>query len=1278
MKGHNTAVVGALLAGVVTATSANGVVQWDIRKDQQLQDFRKLHKRGSTFEEIVTNERARGGYFATCRLGTPGQNLTLQLDTGSSDIWVPDSDAKVCKTGGPQGCTLGTFDPNESETFLVVREGEFDIKYVDGSSSKGDYFTDVFEIGGATLQNMTMGLGIKTDIAYGLVGVGYAVNEAIVGSTQSTASVYPNLPVHMVNEGLINTVAYSLWLNDLDACSGNILFGGIDTEKYKGDLTRIAIYPTHRNPSLYTAFLVALTSLEADSPSGQDTLTSEKFPIPVVLDSGTTLSYLPNDLASQIWKEVGAKYAPEFQAAVLPCNAKQSKGHFSFGFAGPKGPRINVTMDELVLDMTTGRAPIFSSGTYKGEDVCQFGIQNFTSAPYLLGDTFLRSAYVVYDLVNNQIGIAATDFNSTKSNIVPFPSMSAQIPSATVAPDQSEAAARPSVTEPAYSAGPGFQEFNSGNTAVEDRGDLSFSPPFLAKMRVIRAVAALNSGRAVGSRQGLRYAGLGCRVVLNTPSAQCYNSRLSGLRHFSRSPSSRASSAAEAALKQAKDTAAAGMTAEAAVASMSPAEAKRLSMVRNIGIAAHIDSGKTTVTERILYYTGRTKAIHEVRGRDGVGAKMDSMELERERGITIQSAATFADWRKVENGVEETYHFNLIDTPGHIDFTIEVERAMRVLDGAVMVLCAVSGVQSQTITVDRQMKRYNVPRLSFVNKMDRMGANPFRAVELINTKLKIPAAAIQIPIGSEKEFEGVVDLIHMRAIRNDGQRGINVKVSNHVPEELRELAEQKRQELIEKLADVDDEMAEMFLEEQTPTPEQIKAAIRRATIALKFSPVLMGTALGDKSIQPMLDAVCDYLPNPGNVENLALDRSKGEAPVQLLPYDALPFVGLAFKLEENPYGQLTYIRVYQGILKKGQYLFNARNNKKVRIPRIVRMHSNEMEDVSEVGAGEICAVFGVECASGDTFTDGRLPYGMSSMFVPDSVMSLSIKPKRSSDADAFSKAMNRFMREDPTFRLHVDSESEETIISGMGELHLDIYVERLRREYKVDCETGKPRVAYRETINKRVDFDFLLKRQSGGPGDYARVVGWIEPNEENTETNKFESKVVGGNIPDKYVAACGKGFEEACIKGPLLGHKVIGSAMVVTDGATHVTDSSDYAFNLATQMAFRKAFVEAGGQVLEPLMKTTITAPAEFQGNILMLMNKRGSIVDTEVGADEFTMIADCSLNSMFGFSTHLRAATQGKGEFSMEFSHYAAAPPHLQKELVAEYEKELDAKRTK
>lgn len=657
---------------------------------------------------------------------------------------------------------------------------------------------------------------------------------------------------------------------------------------------------------------------------------------------------------------------------------------------------------------------------------------------------------------------------------------------------------------------------------------------------------------------------------------------------------------------------------------------------------------------------------------------MDSMDLEREKGITIQSAATFCDWKKTENGKEETYHFNLIDTPGHIDFTIEVERALRVLDGAVMILCAVSGVQSQTITVDRQMKRYDVPRISFVNKMDRMGSNPWKAVEQINTKLKMPAAAIQIPIGAEDEFAGVVDLIERRAMYFEAPRGTKIRIEDKIPADLQDLVEEKRQVLIEKLADVDDEMAELFLDEQEPTILQIKAAIRRATIARKFSPVLMGSALADKAVQPMLDAVCDYLPNPGQIENTALDKLRDEKTVKLVPYNSLPFVGLAFKLEENNYGQLTYIRVYQGTLTKGTYLFNSRTDKKVRIPRIVRMHSNEMEDVSEVGAGEICAVFGVDCASGDTFTDGGLPYTMTSMFVPDAVMSLSIKPKRTTDADNFSKAMNRFQREDPTFRVHVDAESEETIISGMGELHLEVYVERLKREYKTECVTGQPRVAYRETISRHADFDFLFKRQSGGPGDYARVVGYIEPNDK-PEENFYESQVVGGTIPDKFLTACAKGFDVATDKGPLLGHRVIGAKMIITDGATHVTDSSDHAFSLATQMAFRKTFPEAGGQVLEPLMKTTITAPNEFQGAILMLMNKRNAVVnDTDIGTEDFTLTCDCSLNAMFGFSSQLRAATQGKGEFSMEFSHYAAAPPHLQKELVAKYEAELEAKRSK
>ncbi|KAJ6443099.1 elongation factor G [Purpureocillium lavendulum] len=1170
-------VLATLALGLSSGALAQ-VVQWDIAKRPEL--FRLRRRDGSSFDSSIKNDVTQGGYFATVKIGSPGQELSLQLDTGSSDVWVPWSDAKICQDQADGGCPFGSFNPQQSNTFDDVGENLFSIQYQDKDFAKGDYFTDKFQIGSAAVANLTMGLGTSTSVPYGLIGVGYTTNEA---SLQTTRQTYPNLPVALQQAGLIKTIAYSLWLNDLSSSSGSILFGGIDTEKYVGGLTLLPILLNQRADN-YTEFAVTLYSVQATSSSGSDTLTSSQLPVAVVLDSGTSLTYLPQDMATQVWDEVGAVWDSSAGAALLPCSYSNHGGHFSFVFAGPSGPRVNVTMDELVLPVSTGPAPQFTSGPYRGQSICEFGILNQTQAPYLLGDTFLRSAYVVYDLKNNQIGIAATDFNSTKTNVVAFASDGAPIPSATAASEQGSTSPPPQATQTGLAASTGFQ----AGTVAE----------------------------------------------LTRPT---YTS-----------------------LKKAQEDAA-SLTPEYVAANMAPEEAQRLSRVRNIGIAAHIDSGKTTATERVLFYTGRIKAIHEVRGKDAVGAKMDSMELEREKGITIQSAATFCDWKRMEDGKEETYHFNLIDTPGHIDFTIEVERALRVLDGAVMILCAVSGVQSQTTTVDRQMKRYNVPRISFINKMDRMGANPWKAVEQINSKLKIPAAAIQIPIGAEDEFEGVVDLIEMKALYFEGPRGTKVRTADQIPGPLQQLAKEKRQALIEKLADVDDDIAELFLEELEPTNAQIKAAIRRATISRSFTPVLMGSALADKAVQPMLDAVCDYLPDPAQVDNTALDRSKDEKEVKLVPYNSLPFVGLAFKLEENNYGQLTYIRVYQGTLTKGTYLYNSRTDKKVRIPRIVRMHSNEMEDVSEVGAGEICAVFGVDCASGDTFTDGGLPYTMSSMFVPDAVMSLSIKPKRTADADSFSKAMNRFQREDPTFRVHVDAESEETIISGMGELHLEVYVERLRREYKTECITGQPRVAYRETISRRADYDYLLKRQSGGPGDFARVAGYIEPYEKADE-NHYESQVVGGHIPDKFLTACAKGFDLACEKGPLLGHRVIGAKMIVNDGATHVTDSSDYAFNLATQMAFRKAFPDAGGQVLEPLMKTTITAPNEFQGNILMLMNKRNATIhDTEIGSEEFTLICDCSLNAMFGFSSQLRAATQGKGEFSMEFSHYAPAPPHLQ-----------------
>ncbi|OIW28063.1 acid protease [Coniochaeta ligniaria NRRL 30616] len=473
MRSTYALTVGTLLIGSAAADSpVPGVVQWQIEKRQSAVSP-LLQKRADTYEEVITNERMRGGYFATCAIGTPFQNLTLQLDTGSSDIWVPDVTAEACQASrsNPKGCTFGTFDPNKSSSFVDVGKGTFSISYVDGTHSKGDYFADKFEIGGAVV-NVTMGLGIDTDIAYGLVGVGYALNEAIVAGTQSASSAYPNLPVTMQREGLINTIAYSLWLNDLDANTGNILFGGIDTAKYKGDLTRIQIYQDDRTGA-FTSFLVALTSVEAVSPSGNDTLTSRQFPIPVVLDSGTTLSYLPADLAMQIWKEVGAIYSSELQLAVIPCSMASSAGVFTFGFAGPNGPRISVDMTELVLPLTSGEAPKFTGGPYKGQGACEFGIQNFSSDPFLLGDTFLRSAYVVYDLVNNEVGIAPTDFNSTTSNIVAFPSYGAQMPSATAAPSQSQVTARPSVTTPGYVASAGFSETATASAGGSGGGSSS-------------------------------------------------------------------------------------------------------------------------------------------------------------------------------------------------------------------------------------------------------------------------------------------------------------------------------------------------------------------------------------------------------------------------------------------------------------------------------------------------------------------------------------------------------------------------------------------------------------------------------------------------------------------------------------------------------------------------------------------------------------------------------------------------------------------------------------
>ncbi len=688
--------------------------------------------------------------------------------------------------------------------------------------------------------------------------------------------------------------------------------------------------------------------------------------------------------------------------------------------------------------------------------------------------------------------------------------------------------------------------------------------------------------------------------------------------------------------------------------------------LRNIGISAHIDSGKTTFTERVLFYTGRIHAIHEVRGKDGVGAKMDSMDLEREKGITIQSAATFCNWKD--------YSINIIDTPGHVDFTVEVERALRVLDGAILILCGVSGVQSQSITVDRQMKRYNVPRLAFINKLDRAGANPIRVMEQLRDKLNLNAAVAQIPIGLEENHVGVVDLIKRRAFYFTGSNGEKVEETD-VPEEMKSLTEEKRQLYIERLADADDKLGEKFIMEEEITDEDIAQATRRAVIALKFCPVFMGSAFKNRGVQLALNAVCEYLPNPTEVENKALDQDADEKEVEVLSDFSLPLVALAFKLEESRYGQITYMRVYQGRMKKGDVIFNiSAGGKKVKIPRLVRMHSNELVDLDEGVAGDIVAMFGVDCASGDTFTDGRLKYTMTSMFVPEAVISLAVSPAEKNEQANFSKALNRFTREDPTLRVRRDEESGETILSGMGELHLEIYIERMSREYKCKVNTGKPQVAYRETITVPSGYNYTHKKQSGGAGQFARVAGRMEPLPFDGVPYEFANKIVGGVIPKEYIPSCDKGFREQLLKGGLIGAPVIGVRMVLNDGQTHDVDSSELAFKIASQAAVREVYPKCSPAILEPMMKLEVQAPEEFQGTVMGQVNqRRGIIQNSTTNMGYVTVEALTPLSEMFGYSTDLRSATQGKGEFTMEFSKYQPVPKAIQGEMVKKYQEKRE-----
>ena len=693
-----------------------------------------------------------------------------------------------------------------------------------------------------------------------------------------------------------------------------------------------------------------------------------------------------------------------------------------------------------------------------------------------------------------------------------------------------------------------------------------------------------------------------------------------------------------------------------------------ITKVRNIGISAHIDSGKTTTSERILFYCNKIHQIHEVKGKDGVGAVMDNMELERERGITIQSAATQVQWKDTT--------INLIDTPGHVDFTVEVERSLRVLDGAIMILCAVAGVQSQSITVDRQLKRYHVPRIAFVNKCDRQGANPVRVCGQIREKLGLNAYMMELPIGLEDKLQGVVDLVAMKAYYFEGNDGVDVRVAE-IPADLVEQAKEKRVELLDAVSNFDDELMELLLEgdyDNVPV-DKIKAAVRKGTLAEQFVGVFCGSAHMNKGIQPVLDAVLDYLPNPTEVHNYGLDLDKNEEQVELFNVEDKPCVALAFKLDDGQFGQLTYTRIYQGKITKGDELYNVRQRKKFKVGRLVRMNSAQMEDINEGMPGDIIALFGVDCASGDTFCGGGLNIAMTSMFVPEPVISQAITPVDKSAAANMSKALNRFTKEDPTFQTYVDPESNQTIIKGMGELHLAVYVERMKREYKCEVTVAAPEVAYRESISQKADFNFTHKKQTGGSGQYGRVAGFMEPLQEEGKDYEFVDAIKGGAIPNEYIPSCDKGFRRAMEKGSLIGAPVVGVRCTINDGQYHPVDSSDIAFQTAAIGAFREGYAKAKPSILEPIMKVQLAGPTEFQGNMFGLINqRRGVIIDSTDELGTSTVNAEVPLSEMFGFSTILRSSTQGKAEFTMEFEKYGKVPNNVADELIKKYQESKKA----
>jgi elongation factor G len=684
--------------------------------------------------------------------------------------------------------------------------------------------------------------------------------------------------------------------------------------------------------------------------------------------------------------------------------------------------------------------------------------------------------------------------------------------------------------------------------------------------------------------------------------------------------------------------------------------------LRNIGISAHIDSGKTTLTERILFYCDKIHAIHEVRGKDGVGATMDSMELEKERGITISSAATNVDW------ADKT--INIIDTPGHVDFTVEVENALRVLDGAVLVLCSVAGVQSQTMTVDRQLKRYNVPRIAFVNKCDRAGANPLKVAEQIHDKLGHTPVILELPIGLGDQFEGIIDIVKMKAVYFDGPNGENIRYEE-IPDNLKNAADEKREEMLDVLGMFSDELAEAFLE-GNETEEMIISTIRKATIAQEITPVLLGSAYKNKGVQILLDAVVNYLPSPTDIENTAFDLDNDEKEIVLSSDIKAPTVALAFKLDNQTYGQLTYVRIYQGMIRKGDDLYNTRAKKRFKVGRLVRMLSDEMQELEVAYSGDIVALFGVDCALGDTFVKEGFNISLKPTFVPNPIISLAIKPLNKKSADNMSKALNRFTKEDPTFKTYMDEETNETIISGMGELHLDVYIERMKREYKCEVETGQPQVAYRETISKEINYDYTHKKQSGGRGQYAKLAGIYRPIE-STE-GKFVNDIKGGVIPGQFIPACEKGFYKAMLKGSLIEAPIVGVEMVVNDGNYHPVDSSAQAFETASLMSFRSHYQKAAPVILEPIMKLSIDSPSEFRGNVLgSVSQRRGLVISTDIDDAYTKIIAEVPLSEVFGYATVLRSLTQGKAEFTLEFLKYSKVPKSIAEEIEKKYKENKD-----